>query len=118
MDVKKRQYLIDKLSQDTGPFEEVKSALKIIGDKWSALILICLFSGDSRFKDIQETLPNLNPRTLSKRLKTLESAGLITRQKFDEFPPRTVYTPTPKAHDLREALVELRKWAKKYYSDC
>lgn len=118
MDYKKRQYLLEKLNGDNTPFEEMKSALRIIGDKWSSLILICLFSGDSRFRDIQASLPSLNPRTLSKRLKVLEEAGLVTKQKFKEFPPRTIYTPTQKAYDLKEALAELHKWAKKYYPDC
>lgn len=113
------QEILDKLQAEPGPFLEMKSALKIIGDRWSSLILICLFNGDSRFKDIEKSLPKLNPRTLSKRLRTLEEAGLITRQKFNEFPPRTVYSPTQKAHDLKRALTELKNWAHKYYhEDC
>lgn len=109
--------LICRLQQDDGPFQELQSTLKIIGDKWSVLILVCIFNRLSRFHEIEEALPDLNPRTLSKRLKNLETNGLITKQTFREFPPRVVYSPTQKAHDLRAAITELRKWARKYYRE-
>ena len=112
-----RKELIRKLQEEpSSSLQEMKNALKIIGDKWSGLILLCLFSGDSRFKDIGESLPKMSPRTLSKRLKVLEEAGLITKQRFDEFPPRPVYAITPKARDLKKVFIELKHWAHKYYN--
>jgi len=44
----------------------------------------------------------------------LEKAGLIIRKKYKEFPPRTEYELTKKAHELKVAILELKKWARKY----
>lgn len=102
------------LQSDNKEYAEFKRALEIFGDKWSAVILLCLFQKSQRFVDIQRFAEGISPRTLTQRLHSLEEFGLITRQEFKEFPPRTEYTLTQKAHDLRAALVELKKWAKKY----
>lgn len=103
-----------KLQADSATYDEFRTALKIIGDKWSVLILIGLFQNPQRFTDIASNCPGLSPRTLTQRLKMLEKAGLITKQSFKEFPPRTEYSITTKARELKSAIIELKKWAKKY----
>ena len=107
-------HIIRKLQDDPAPYQEFRTALKIIGDKWSGLILLCLFDHPCRFGEIADTIPGLNPRTLTKRLRNLEQAGLISRREYKEFPPRTEYAPTEKAHELKKAIMELKKWAHKY----
>jgi DNA-binding HxlR family transcriptional regulator len=102
------------LENDNEEYLEFKTALDIFGDKWSALIILCVFEQPQRFLDIQKFASGISPRTLTQRLQMLEKAGLITRQEFKEFPPRTEYTVTQKARDLKAAMFELKKWAKKY----
>lgn len=114
MHYKNPEELIKKLQEDPQPFREMRNAFRILGDKWSALILIHLINKPCRFTDIENTLSGLNPRTLASKLKTLESEGLITKQEYKEFPPRTEYSATEKARELKPAMHELKKWAKKY----
>jgi DNA-binding HxlR family transcriptional regulator len=102
------------LKNDSKEYLEFKTALNILGDKWSALIIMCIFDHPKRFVDIQNYTSGISPRTLAQRLHVLEDAGLITRQEFKEFPPRTEYTVTKKAQELKTAMAELKKWAKKY----
>ncbi|HTE22187.1 MAG TPA: helix-turn-helix domain-containing protein [Candidatus Limnocylindria bacterium] len=97
-------------------YAEFKTALGILGDKWSGLVLLCLFDHPRRFVDIQNKTQGINPRTLTQRLHMLEAAGLIEKREYKEFPPRTEYRLTEKAHELKAALHELKKWAKKYCS--
>jgi len=94
--------------------QEIKQALRILGDHWSGLILFCLLEKPQRFGDIQQFSEGISPRTLTKRLQALEEFGLITRQEFKEFPPRTEYCVTKKAIELKESLMGLKKWSKKY----
>ncbi len=94
--------------------QEFKQALHILGDHWSGLILLSLFEKPQRFSDIEQYSPGISPRTLTSRLQMLEESGLITKKHYKEFPPRTVYQLTPKAIALKEALMGLKKWAKKY----
>jgi DNA-binding HxlR family transcriptional regulator len=86
----------------------IASAMGIVGNKWTALILRDLFSGSKRFGHI-------NPRTLSQRLDDLEAYGIITKKAFSEVPPRIEYTLTQKGEDLLPILEQMATWGTKYY---
>lgn len=94
----------------------IASAMQIIGSKWTALILRDLFSGPKRFCELEKSVGNINPRTLSQRLDDLEEHGIISRQSFAEVPPRTEYTLTQKGHDLLPILRQMAAWGKKHGS--
>lgn len=93
----------------------IASAMQIVGSKWTALILRDLFSGPKRFCELEKSVGNINPRTLSQRLDDLESHGIVTRQSFAEVPPRTEYTLTPKGEDLLPILKQMAAWGKKHH---
>jgi DNA-binding HxlR family transcriptional regulator len=94
------------------------AAMKIIGNKWTALILRDLFSGPKRFCELERSVGNINPRTLSQRLDDLENEGIITRKKFAEVPPRTEYTLTAKGSDLLPILQQMAVWGTKHETSC
>jgi DNA-binding HxlR family transcriptional regulator len=93
----------------------IASAMEIIGNKWTALILRDLASGSSRFCNLEKSVGKINPRTLSQRLDDLEAHGIITKQTFAEVPPRTEYTLTAKGRDLIPVLEAMAIWGDKYY---
>src|SRR3989338_3972382 len=75
--------------------------LETLSKKWTLLILRDLNSGDKkRFSEINKELSNINPRILSLRLKELEKAELLSRQRFNEIPPRVEYELTQKGKEL------------------
>src|SRR5580658_976880 len=82
----------------------IASAMDIIGNKWTALILRDLFSGPKRFCELEKSVGGINPRTLSQRLDDLEAKGIVTKESFAEVPPRTEYTLTNKGRDLLPIL--------------
>lgn len=93
----------------------VARALDVIGERWTILILRDLFlHGPRRFQDFQDSLAGLAPNTLSARLKTLESQGVIARRLYSEHPPRLEYHLTEKGRDLGLVLRALKKWGDKY----
>ncbi len=94
---------------------EIHHAVESVGslfNKWTFEILFLLrMRGKMRFNQIKEDLtavgqPNLgkkvadvtglSSRTLSTRLKDLESKGLVEREVFAEVPLRVEYSLTPK----------------------
>lgn len=95
----------------------IASAMQIIGNKWTALILRDLFSGPKRFCELEKSVGNINPRTLSQRLDDLEKHGIISKQSFAEVPPRVEYTLTQKGQDLLPVLEQMATWGTKYYQD-
>ena len=109
-----------KTTSVTKPLEPrigcIASAMDIIGNKWTALILRDLCTGSKRFCELEKSVGGINPRTLSQRLDDLEAHGIITKQAFAEVPPRTEYTLTPKGTDLIPVLEQMAAWGEKYYS--
>lgn len=94
----------------------IASAMTVIGAKWTALILRDLYSGTKRFGEFEKSLHGISPRTLSQRLDDLVQCGIITKQSFNEVPPRTEYTLTQKGRDLVPVLQQMAAWGDKYYS--
>ena len=92
----------------------VASALKILGNKWTALILLNLADCEQRFCEIERALPGISPRTLSQRLEDLVVYGIITKESFAETPPRVEYTLTQKGRDFIPVLKQMATWGTKY----
>lgn len=93
----------------------IASAMEIIGNKWTALILRDLANGPKRFSELERSVGSINPRTLSQRLDDLEKHGILTKQSFAEVPPRIEYALTPKGQDLVPVLQQMASWGEKYY---
>lgn len=91
----------------------VTKTIKIIGSKWTILILHQLFDGAKRFGEIQRALPKISPRTLSLRLQELEGDGLISRKVFAEIPPHVEYALTTKGQSLNDIICKMREWGEK-----
>ena len=93
----------------------IASAMEIIGNKWTALILRDLSGGPKRFSELEKSVGSINPRTLSQRLDDLEKHGIVTKKAFAEVPPRIEYALTRKGEDLFPVLKQMAAWGDKYY---
>lgn len=92
----------------------IASAMQIIGNKWTALILRDLTSGPKRFSELEKLVEGINPRTLSQRLDDLETHAIITKQT-DDASTRATYVLTKKGEDLVPVLQQMASWGDKYY---
>ena len=93
----------------------VAAAARILGDKWTPLIIRVLHTQKNvRFCALQEFAGGINPRTLSARLSMLEDEGIISKVTFSEVPPRSEYTLTAKGRDLLPILEQMATWGDKY----
>lgn len=88
----------------------VAKTLKIIGSKWTMLILHNLFSGKMRFGELQRSLPNISPKTLSLRLQELEKEGIIKKKIYAEVPLKVEYSLTKKGESLGEIFTKMAEW--------
>ncbi len=88
----------------------VSSTIKIIGRKWTILILHELCSGTKRFGELQRTLPGISPKTLSERLKELEQDGIVNKKIFAEIPLHVEYSLTIKGKSLKNIINQMAKW--------
>ncbi len=88
----------------------VERALAVIDGKWTTLILRDLLSGTRRFGELRSSLSGISPKTLTDRLRALETQGVLTRQVFPEIPPRVEYTLTDKGRALGSVVHSLAEW--------
>jgi DNA-binding HxlR family transcriptional regulator len=93
----------------------VAKALDVVGEKWALLVLRDLFrKGSLRFQDLAAGLAGVAPNTLSARLKTLESQGVIDTRLYEQHPPRFEYFLTEKGLALGPVLKALYQWGERY----
>lgn len=92
----------------------VAATTKILGDKWTPLLLFAMAGQARRFCELQDETGGINPRTLSARLENLEATGIIKREVFPEVPPRVEYTLTDKGRALLPVIESMIAWADKY----
>lgn len=85
----------------------VQFVLAIIGSKWAILILRELFSGHRRTHEFLSALPGISTKTLTARLRELESYGLVERRVFPEVPPRVEYSLTSKGREIQPIMAAL-----------
>lgn len=96
----------------------IAATTKILGDKWTPMLLFALADQSRRFCDLQTEAGGVNPRTLSARLDGLEQAGIVKREVFPEVPPRVEYSLTDKGQDLLPVLQTMIHWADKHEVNC
>ncbi|MBI4080418.1 MAG: helix-turn-helix transcriptional regulator [Candidatus Levybacteria bacterium] len=91
----------------------VMRAIKIIGSKWTILILRELCENKKRFNELQRSLQGISPKTLSLRLKELEEEGIVQKKIFAEVPLHVEYSLTRKGQSLRDIIDKMREWGEK-----
>jgi DNA-binding HxlR family transcriptional regulator len=84
-----------------------------VGDGWILLILREAYKGAKTFGELQEQLP-INPATLTRKLVTLTSRGLLEKVRYQSKPIRERYDLTDKALDLLPVLLALGVWGNRW----
>ena len=92
----------------------VAACAEIIGAKWTALLVHDLSEGARRFSELEHSCSGISPRTLSERLRWLESEGIIARRSYPESPPRVEYELTEKGEGLLPIIDEMRRFGHEF----
>ena len=93
----------------------VASALDILGDTWTLLVIRdLLWFGKRRFADLLASSEGISTNILTERLERLTCEGLVTRRRYQDRPPRYEYALTPKGRDLEPVLRELVRWGARH----
>ena len=87
------------------------SALDLVGDKWSLVVLRDLFLGKTRYGEFLASPERISTNILADRLEMLTSCGLITREASEGRPGRPRYRLTRRGADLLPVLQALATWA-------
>ncbi|GFN39044.1 MAG: HxlR family transcriptional regulator [Marine Group I thaumarchaeote] len=95
----------------------IDNTFKMIGKKFTIHILRnMMLQEQTRFNQFLDSIENINPKTLSARLREMEKTGLIERRVFNETPIRIEYLLTQKGKALRAIIEQMAAFSMKYES--
>jgi DNA-binding HxlR family transcriptional regulator len=97
-----------------GSASPLGSALDLVGDRWTLLVVEALLDGPRRFNELVEALSGIAPNILSERLRRLERAGIVVAAPYSQRPPRMEYSLTADGRDLTSALRLLADWGARH----
>lgn len=82
---------------------------QVVGCKWSVSVLMAVKDGIDRPGVLERSITGISTKILSERLRKLTAYGLLHKTKFNESPPRTVYSLTPKGGKLVKIIAQLHE---------
>ena len=92
----------------------VACTLDLLGDKWTLLVVRDLLLGKKTYSEFQKSPERIPTNILAERLKRLQAAGVVRRDKYQERPTRYAYLLTDKGRDLAPVLSAMIDWGNQY----
>jgi DNA-binding HxlR family transcriptional regulator len=83
----------------------IDATFKIIGKKWTVLVIRELLRGTSQFNRFIENIEGITPKVLTERLRELENLGIIKRRILSEYPVRVEYELTDLGREFEPVLL-------------
>ena len=99
------------------PCPNYERAMKVLGKKWTCLILRCLLSQPRRFTEISGYIDGLSDRLLSQRLQELEDNGIVQRRELMRRSIVVEYSLSKKGLAFRKVAEAIEVWADEWISD-
>lgn len=94
----------------------IAATLAFVGEKWALLAVREVALGNRRFAAIARNTGA--PRDiLTARLRSLEAAGILEREQYQDRPARYEYRLTPSGRDLIPVLQMLARWGDTWITD-
>jgi DNA-binding HxlR family transcriptional regulator len=85
-------------------------ALTVTGDNWTLIIALQLACGRTRLSELRARLAGVSAGVLDRYLRQMARAGLITRTRFREMPPRVEIELTESGRELLPIAGALARW--------
>jgi DNA-binding HxlR family transcriptional regulator len=93
----------------------ISSALDIVGDKWSLLIIRdIILSGKNTYNEFLKSEEKIATNILADRLLLLQRTGIITKEDHPTSKAKYFYRLTNQGIDFLPVLVEFILWSDKY----
>ena len=83
----------------------IETTFKIIGKKWTVLIIREMFRGTTQFNRFLENIDGITPKVLTERLRELEKLGIVRRRIVSEYPIRVEYEMTDLGKEFEPVLL-------------
>ena len=95
-------------------FCPVAMAAEILCTRWTIVLLRELVAGSTRFNELRRGVPRMSPALLSKRLKDLETAGVVARSQVSGDAEVYEYKLTAAGKDLGQVVDAVGAWGQRW----
>lgn len=95
-------------------FCPVAMAAEVLCNRWTVVLLRELIAGSTRFNELRRGVPRMSPALLSKRLRELEAAGVVERERLPEAQDIDAYRLTQAGRDLQPVVEAIGMWGQKW----
>lgn len=92
----------------------IARSLDLLGDRWSLLVIRDLLRGKRIYSEFLDSPERISTNLLADRLKKLEAAGVIERERYQDHPPRHTYSLTDAGNELQAVLDAMTGWGLKH----
>lgn len=106
------------MRQDRRSTCPISTALELVGDRWTLLVIRDLaFAGKRHFREFLKSEESISSNVLADRLNLLVERGIVTRDDDPTHAQKAVYSLTEKGIDLLPVLVAMSAWTQKHYPE-
>ena len=91
-------------------FQALQDTLYVLGGKWKLPIINSICNGNTRFKEIQKSIPGITSRMLSKELKDMELNNLVKRTEDRDAEVTILYESTDYCKSFGPIITEMINW--------
>lgn len=93
-------------------FCPLQGVIDIIGKKWALLVIYEVGNHKQiRFNQLRNELKGITAKSLTNTLQDLLQSKLISKEAFNETPPRVEYSLTQDGKDLYRMIIPMIQWA-------
>ena len=92
--------------------------LEWMSQQWGLVAMLWMEEyekGSIRFSERCRTMPQVSEKVLASTLDYLQQEGLVTRERFEEVPPRVEYSLTPIAKDFLREISYVIEWGQLHF---
>jgi len=106
------------MRQDNRSTCPISTALEIVGDRWTLLVVRDLmFAGKRHFREFLQSEEAISSNVLADRLNLLVENGLARREGDPSHAQKAIYSLTGKGLDLLPVIVAMSAWAQKHHRE-
>ncbi len=91
----------------------IEVAFRIIGKKWTVLIIREMLRGTTQFNRFVENIEGITPKVLTERLRELQKFGIVRRRIVSEYPIRIEYEMTDLGREFEPVLLAAASFSMK-----
>lgn len=94
--------------------QALQDTLYVLGGKWKLPIINSICNGNTRFREIERSIPGITTRMLSRELKEMEANNLVKRRVQPGPPFLIIYGSTDYCKSFGKIIMEMINWGKQH----